>query len=101
MEDDRVQDLWCLLDYYFEPDLPHTDEEVNAKFPVLRKYNLDGNNHSELLELIGFMSKGTVLEKYAGWMVSAAFGYSDQTCGCYDTLKTYYDNQRGPRPNPR
>lgn len=66
MEDDRVQDLWCLLDYYFEPeDLSLTDEEVKAKFPVLRKYNLD-DNHGELLELIGLMSKGTVLEKYAG-----------------------------------
>lgn len=86
--------MWSLLDYYFEY-VNISDEEAEVKFPVLHKYNLNGN-YSELLELIGCMSKGTALEPYASWMIGAAFGYceSEQKTKCRDKLKEYYDIHR-------
>lgn len=92
MESEKIQDIWCLLDYYFDPE-DRTDEEMLAKYPVLRKYNLASNN-SELLELIGSLSKGTALEIYAGWMLRAAFGYCEESSTCYDKLKAYYATHR-------
>jgi hypothetical protein len=93
MEAEKIQDIWYLLDYYFDPE-DRTDEEMKAKYPVLRKYNLACNNNSELLELIGGLSKGTALEIYAGWMLRAAFGYCEESSTCYDKLKAYYATHR-------